>query len=77
MKKRLKKTKRTEDRKQTKISRKRQIALVMSALSTVFSFNKVYKIHKTGTVRPPTSLLLTRMPFHSAALWRKPFVRHL
>ncbi len=51
--------------------------IVMSALTTVFSFNKVYKIHKTGTVRPPTSLLSTRMPFHSAALWRKPFVRHL
>jgi hypothetical protein len=36
---------------------------VKSALSTVFSVNQAYKIHKTRTVRPPSTLLSTRMPF--------------
>ncbi|EFX69877.1 hypothetical protein DAPPUDRAFT_113255 [Daphnia pulex] len=37
--------------------------LLSPRLSNVFSVYKVYEIHKTGTVRPSSTLLSTRMPF--------------
>jgi hypothetical protein len=36
---------------------------VKSALGTVFEVHKAYEIHKTGTVRPSSTPISTRMPF--------------